>query len=210
MKLPVSVIIPAAGCSSRMGSSKAQLEYLPGMSFAGHLTGAYSGIGSNPVVMVINERTGISSGEFPGVILVMNDRLDLGRQHSIRLALEQVPDNAACFLHNIDNPYAETGLLIAMLDMVEKEGFVVPVWNGMSGHPVLLGENVIKRLKSAETFEDLREELSRFKKIELPWPDERICTNINTREDYLQFKAQNSTPQSSPPPSQPYQSRYRK
>lgn len=185
--MPFSVIIPAAGNSGRMGSDKAQLEYSEGQTFAGHLVKCYSTFGARPVVIIVNENQKQIDFGNDTVIRVVNKHVEYGRSHSIFLGLQQIPQGCACFIQNIDNPFFETALLEQMSALTENDGFVVPEWNGKGGHPVLLGQNVVRYIKGLKDLNDFREVLIKVKRIVLPYQDERILWNINTPGDYKRF-----------------------
>ena len=185
-RMPFSAIIPAAGNSGRMGSNKAQLVYGDGESFAGHLVKNYSLYGAQPVLLIMNEQQG-QPGFEGSFMRVINRHVEAGRSHSIFLGIQQVPEGNACFIQNIDNPYIEPGLLGQMIALHESDGFVVPVCNGTGGHPVLLGRNVVSYIHGLNLLKHFREVLNRFKRIELPFQDERILWNINTPGDYAGF-----------------------
>ena len=117
----------------------------------------------------------------------MNRNLENGRSWSIHLGLQQVLPGAACFIQNIDNPFLGKLLLEKLLSAVPADGYSVPVYKGRGGHPMLLGSGVADTLRRWSGLTDFREELRRFNRIEVPYPDERILWNINTPEDYKEF-----------------------
>jgi len=183
----VSVVIPAAGLSGRMGKDKALLPYGNGLCFAENLIKSFSDYGCKPVVLVVNET-------FDGVLLrngdfipVVNHKLNLGRSYSIHLGLQLIPKEASCFIHNIDNPFIEKKLLGNLLEAIDDDSYSVPVFKGKGGHPVLLGKSVTEHIRQQAFSMDFREELKKFHRIEIPWPDKRILWNINTPEDYIRF-----------------------
>jgi len=182
-----SVIIPAAGASSRMGTMKALLEHSPGKNFAEFITDGYKSIGCNPIVLVVSQ-TGLSNNTVPkGCEAVVNHHVHLGRSHSIQLGLSRIPAGNACFIHNIDNPFLEGALLEMLKGKLEPDGYVVPVFNGRGGHPVLMGSDVVAHLKGLEQLDDFKKEIAIFSRIDLVYPDQKICWNINTPEDYRMF-----------------------
>lgn len=185
--LTFSAIILAAGNSGRMGSDKAMLKYNNGQTFANHLVKSYSEFGVQPVVLIVNESRIQPNMDNCALIRVTNKHVEYGRSHSIFLGIQKIPKGCSCFIQNIDNPFIEPYLLEQMIALAESDGFVLPVWNGMGGHPVLLGHNVVKYIQGMNTLPDFREVLKEFKRIALPFPDERILWNINTPGDYARF-----------------------
>jgi CTP:molybdopterin cytidylyltransferase MocA len=182
-----SAIIPAAGNSGRMGSDKALLVYREGQSFASHLVNSYSSFGAQPVVLIVNDQNDQPDLMTNALIRVINRHTEYGRSHSIFLGLQQVPDGNACFIQNIDNPFIDPDLLAQMIALIESDQYIVPVWNAMGGHPVLLGQDVVRHIQGMNALPDFREILKEFNRVALPYPDDRILLNINTPSEYARF-----------------------
>jgi molybdenum cofactor cytidylyltransferase len=187
---PVSAIILAAGNSGRMGSDKAQLQSGNGFSFARHLVHSFAGFGVQPIVVVVNKRIDLSELNPTQIVTTLNEHLEKGRSWSILLGMNKVPGDCPCFLQNIDNPYIENNLMNLLLDAVKPDNYVVPVYQGRGGHPVLLGGQIVNCLKNLSELPDFREVLKQYKRIEIPYYNERILLNINTPQDYKRFLEQ--------------------
>jgi len=170
-----------------MGRDKALLVAGNGLTFAVHLVNCFSRHGCNPVVLIVNEKTGTDHIARRNLVVAVNHQVALGRSWSIRLGLNHVPEGFSCFIHNVDNPYFDPDLPGRMLDMDQPGSYVVPVFNGRGGHPVLLGSQVADHLRSQDQPADFRQTLSRFQRIELPWPHEGILWNINTQQEYERY-----------------------
>jgi molybdenum cofactor cytidylyltransferase len=181
------VIIPAAGNSGRMGTDKALLAYGNGFSFAEHLIKSYSGFGALPVVMVVNKMLDLSGFDTSQFVTILNEHINRGRSYSIILGAGKVPKECSCFLHNIDNPCIGTELLNLLLEADKPDSYVVPVYQGRGGHPVLLGNRIVEYLQNMDEVPDFREVLKEFTRIEVPYGDERILLNINTPVEYERF-----------------------
>ena len=171
-----------------MGKDKALLEFSPGQTFAGHLVAVYRDYGCDPVILVVNKNLDLSKTGARNCSVMINNHVERGRAWSLQLGLTAVPEGHACFIHNVDNPYLEKGLLDILVSHVRHDGLAVPVYNGKGGHPMLLGKSVVKYLKNLPSLIDFRKEAGMFRKMEVPFPDERICWNINTQEEYRQFR----------------------
>jgi molybdenum cofactor cytidylyltransferase len=183
----VSVIILAAGNSGRMGSDKAQLPAGNGFSFAGKLVKGFSEFGVHPIVVVVNKNIDLSELNPAQIIITLNEHLEKGRSWSILQGMKDVPGYCPCFLQNIDNPYLENELMDLLLDSVKPDSYVVPVYQGKGGHPVLLGGQIVNCLKNLNDLPDFRKVLKQFNRIEVAYCDERILLNINTPAEYEQF-----------------------
>ena len=187
-KINTSVVILAAGNSSRMGSPKAFLEWNQGKTFLEKIVEVYLKFGCKEVIVVLNEETNqiffeknlaISSQ----IKIAVNKHVDYGRLYSIQCGITQL-ENSYCFIQNIDNPFVEVDLLNELYNLKEENSFVLPVFNGKGGHPVLLSQEIIDFIKKADIkIEKLNEILRLFKRVELPWDNENILNNINTPED---------------------------
>lgn len=182
-----SAIIPAAGNSGRMGRDKALLAYRDGQTFAGHLVSSYSTFGAKPVVLIVNEKHCYTDFDNSSLIQVINKHVEYGRSYSIFIGMQQIPAGSACFIQNVDNPFFDPDLPGQMIARSEKDGFVVPVWKGRGGHPVLLGQNVVSHIQGLNEMTDFREVLKKFNRITFPYEDERILWNINTPGEYERF-----------------------
>lgn len=183
-----SVVILAAGLSGRMGTDKSLLSYGNGLCFAEHIINCYGVYGCNPVVFVINETSDTAQLKNCDFRPVINYQLNWGRSYSIHLGLQSIPKGKSCFIHNIDNPFIERSLLDSLRAAIHSESFAVPVFEGKSGHPVLLGKSVAEHIRKPSYLMDFREELKGFSRIEVPFPDKNILWNINTPEDYARFR----------------------
>lgn len=187
----VSVVILAAGNSSRMSSPKPFLPFDAERNFMEKIIDAYIAAGINDFVVVINEnmerrlRLILSMNYKPyDIELVVNRYPEKGRFYSVQLGLKMVK-NGSCFIQNIDNPFTTNGLLLNMMGMVTDDNCIIPAFNNKEGHPVLLSKGILEDLVLLKGDEhNLRTELNRFPKVKMDWPFEDILANINTREDY--------------------------
>ena len=186
-KLSFAAVIPAAGNSGRMGSQKVLLPYGNGSGFAEHLTSCFSVFGCDPVVLMVNEHFDSAILHVENLIIIVNRQVEKGRSHSIHLGLQHVPEGAACFIHNIDNPFPKPAVLGELLKAVPSDGYAVPVYLGRGGHPVLLGCGMADLLRSQRELADFRQAMNGFTKVEVPCTDEHILWNINTPDEYLRF-----------------------
>ncbi len=187
----ISVIIPAAGNSGRMGSDKALLPAGTGLNFAANLVDNYFEYGVQFIILVVNEnldQVQLTPGAY---ITVINSQLELGRSWSIQLGIQQLPEGSSCFIQNIDNQFIEHELLEILLAKLKPDCYVIPVFKGRGGHPILLGSKIVQHIRKSINVPDFRQLLNLFERIEVPYPDERILWNINTPEDYNKWFAEN-------------------
>lgn len=190
----VSVVILAAGNSSRMNAPKPFLPFDDGRNFIEKIIDSYITAGIRDVIIVINESMErrlslILEMNYPtfNIKVVVNRFPERGRFYSIQLGLGKVKSRFS-FIQNIDNPFTTKGLLTEMKNLVTDTNYVVPVFHKKDGHPVLLGNHIVAHLLSLTgDDQNLRIELIKFSKINLIWPFEDILANINSREDYRKY-----------------------
>lgn len=187
-----SVIILAAGHSSRMGAPKFALPFKNGKIFLEVIISRYEEFGCYNIIVVLNEDghklirdKNIEIAE--NIIVAINPYPDKGRFFSIQTGINNVKNDSPVFIHNVDNPFVNLAMLKKMLLSLNSD-FVVPVFNGRGGHPVLLSPGICNKLKNEKNAEiNFRDFLASFKKTKLQVADNNILVNINTREEYDKY-----------------------
>lgn len=189
----ILVVLLSGGSSSRMGKHKAFL-ICEGQYMVYRLSDIYRNTGIKKIICVLNHK--IFNGEWESevsllsreITVIKNEFPEMGRTFSIRLALDQVNNNEPCFFQNIDNPYVTPELLKKMIDSYDPDGYVVASYNGLGGHPVLLGTNVITYLKSLKTNDwIMKDVLKMFKKTNVEANSDKVLLNLNTEKDLSRF-----------------------
>ncbi|MPM05153.1 Molybdenum cofactor guanylyltransferase [bioreactor metagenome] len=184
-----SALIPAAGKSGRMTTSKLFLPFGE-HTFAVEIAEKYVSAGAAAVVFVVNRDDfeilkGVCTRFPKQVQFVINDNPQLGRFRSIRLGLAALPPDMPCFLQNIDNPFVRSDVLCSMLSISSPEITVIPSCENKLGHPVLIGTEIQNKLLN-DSGDDciLKSELSRYTTNIVEVNNPEILYNINTPEDY--------------------------
>lgn len=184
-----SVVILAAGNSERMGEPKHSLLFTEGKTFLEHIISVYQRFGVTEIIIVVNENTNIFPEMFfkpEGIQIVMNEHLDLGRFHSVRLGLQYAKNDA--FIQNVDNPFVNAGLLLELKKGIGNAEFAVPIYNKKGGHPILLSSKAVEKIKTDISEEkNLKEFLKSLDRKDVIVKDPYINVNINTPEDYLKY-----------------------
>ncbi len=190
-----SAIILSAGKSERFGTPKALLHFDKNNSFLQKLLFEYSETGIKDIIIVINASLEMSLENqiqtLPPelkITALINPHPEKGRFSSIELAVNAVKKSHLAFIQNIDNPFTTAELLRQMITKTDDCNYVVPVYNGEKGHPVLLSAkilNCIRKMKSSDG--NLRELLDKFPSAELCVRNPNILANINTKDDYLKY-----------------------
>lgn len=188
--LAYPVVILAAGFSDRMGMMKPLLRFNENETFLSYIISEYEKLNSAEIILVTNETViaAIEKVSLKNVKIVINKNPSSGRFNSIKIGLNTLKTKDACFIHNADNPFVNHSLLYKMTMSVNDKNYVVPVYKGKGGHPVLIGQTVIKHIcKQKQTEADLREILKLFERINIRTTDEKILYNINTKKDYNNY-----------------------
>lgn len=198
-KINTSVIILAAGRSSRLGMPKLLLEFNDGTPFIHHIINQYLDFGCNEIVVVINSSCSeiadhLNLKSSTNVKVAINEDPDAGRFGSIRTGAENMQNTTPVFIHNTDNPFAHhttlTGLHAGLKDSV----YAYPVYKGKGGHPVLIGSGVVRSiLQSKKSDHVLSAFLKKFNGKAIEVDDRDILWNINTPDALKRFRMENAS-----------------
>ena len=180
------VLILAGGKSQRMNSPKPFLQ-INGRTFLENIVDSYSKSGYKKISLVINHSL---LSDIPDEIradksvrIIPNYHPENGRLYSIQLGLSNAPDFT--FIHNIDNPFVDKNTIRLMQENIHPDEYIVPVYNGTGGHPVLIPKKIAKSISSVKNLTlTLRDVLCTFKKREVISGSKNILVNINDWKDY--------------------------
>ena len=147
----VDGIVLAAGRSTRMGQSKAQLELPSGRTFLEQAVHTLRDAGCRYVVAVVNDTEDWTArlADVAGAAVVINDKPASEQIDSIRLGIAHLPDDSeAAVILPVDVPKVKTRTVAAVLQAFaqDKSAVVVPTHNGTPGHPVLFARSVFGEL----------------------------------------------------------------
>jgi len=188
-----SVIILAAGLSSRMGQPKFGIILPNGKTFLEHICCRYADSGCEEIVAVINREGALglkmSTYQYPkNVTFTINSNPESGRFGSILCGLAALNPARVVFIHNVDNPFVSGEILLQMSVNLAGYDFVKPVYEGRGGHPVLISKNVIvaayAQNDSSTIFRDF---LKVFNGKTVEVSEDSILCNINTPGDLDKF-----------------------
>ncbi len=191
--LDYSVIILAAGKSSRMGIPKWSLRFDEKSSFIEHIISEYHSFGCKEIILVINETDYSSFVEkkftLPNNLkLVINKYPEWDRFYSLKLGVEKLSINQLVFIQNIDNPFVNSDILNNLLDNKHDSDIVIPEYEGRGGHPILINQQIIITIKNNQgNILHLKDYLNQFVKKKIAVSDERILVNINQLIDYQKY-----------------------
>jgi molybdenum cofactor cytidylyltransferase len=189
-----SVIMLAAGLSERMGTPKFLLNYSDNETFIEKLIDNYLELNCKEIVLVINsfdiQKFLSLNPELPeNLKIVVNENPEIGRFYSIQLGVKELVNADKIFIHNVDNPYLNNELCLSLLTSIDGYDFVYPQFEGKGGHPILITETIVKDILSTVISDiNFKLFLNRYKKKILHVIDPKVVTNINTPDDYNDFK----------------------
>jgi len=195
MLIESSVVILAAGKSSRMGKPKFLLKYDENATFLEQIMQGYETFACNKIIVVLNEQ-GVDmllKGEplyMPDNIeIVINRHPERERFYSLKLALETINFKGSVFVHNVDNPFVNKSVLQKLLAHRTEDNYVVPEFESRRGHPVLLSGKLVADIVSEEKKAlNLKEFLKPYLKQVVKVDDKNILVNINAKDDYIAFR----------------------
>lgn len=184
----IGVVILAAGESSRMNSPKVYLKYDLNRRFIDKIIDEYKDIRISNIVVVVNNNNVDKLNLNDDITVVVNKHLEYERFYSIKLGIEKIENCDFCYIQNIDNPFVNDVILRNLYFKRNINGATIPVYNEKGGHPVLIGRDVMKKIKETNgTILNFKEILSEFPCNKIEIDDESILTNINTPEDYKKY-----------------------
>lgn len=180
-----SLLILAGGRSERIKTPKPFLQF-GGVSFIENIATEYSRFGLTDIVLVLNERfMRYISGSKHLSGIVPNHHPEYGRFYSLQIGLKELYKSDFIFIHNVDNPFVDRAVLQEMWLKKKEDGFVVPIYGGRGGHPVLISGMIARDIISMKgTGCTLRDVLGDYRRIEVETEFEKVLANINTWEEY--------------------------
>jgi CTP:molybdopterin cytidylyltransferase MocA len=186
----VAGIVPAAGSSTRMGTTKALMD-AGGRSFVSAVVGSLIAGGCEPVVVVVGPDGGDTArrARSAGAEVLVNPDPGEGPITSLRLALAALGGGVegAALLpvdHPLVRPETVAELLAAFGDGAPR--LVLPTHDGTRGHPAILGRALFPRLLDPTLRGGARtvvhEELERALLVAVEDPG--VLADIDTPETY--------------------------
>jgi len=188
--MKTSVLILAAGHSSRMGKNKALLSFNDSFSFLDQLVSEYFHASIKDIVVVCQypipkTHPNIQSYSQLNLKFTINSKPELGRGYSIFLGLQTLINKDWVFIQNIDNPFTSRLLIQKMLSSTEANHSLAPISGQKKGHPILIAPSIVASIKQQDAstyyFKDV---ITQFPKKLVPWDDNGILANINTLQEY--------------------------
>jgi molybdenum cofactor cytidylyltransferase len=118
-----------------------------------------------------------------GILLVDNPDWESGMFSSVFRGMREVR-TSRFFVALGDMPLIRPHVFRALLQAPPSEA-VAPVFQGVRGHPVLLGPELRKTALGQDPASgSMRKILARYAVTEVPWEDDSILSDVDTPEDY--------------------------
>jgi CTP:molybdopterin cytidylyltransferase MocA len=185
-----NVIILAGGESSRLNFPKPFLPFNSVHNFLEKIIYEYVNFGCNKIIIVLNKTIFSSSNvnnikNIFDVSLIINEHPEFGRFYSLKLGVNALIENKFCFIQNIDNPFIDSELLNLLYYSKYYGDYCVPYYNSRGGHPILINNKIIQRIKSESRIDlNIKDILKEYNRIEVQVQNEKCLANINTLDDY--------------------------
>lgn len=188
MQKNCSVVILAAGYSSRMGKLKFALTLANGSTFIENIVRQYAEFGCREIIVVvnINGKEYFDVNPIKGITVVINHHPERERLFSLKTGLLKITGTYPVFVHNADNPFAGQAILKALFASRGEADFIKPIFKNKGGHPIIISNRIVRDIVSCKNYDvHLNEFLKNYPHGELEADDENILININTIDEYL-------------------------
>ena len=160
----LSAIVLAAGYSSRMGELK-PLSDLHGRTLLAWAVDTFTAIGIEDIVVVTGHRGGevAAAARELGARPIVNPRFDAGMYSSVQTGVAAISEGRRFFVLPVDCPLVrpETAGLLARTSTAAGAVVVLPVHDGVPGHPPLCAAELRGEVLEGEPEGGLRELISR-------------------------------------------------
>lgn len=186
----VSIVILAAGTSSRLGRPK-QLLDLGGEPLLRHVVRNALASRAREVVLVLGsqaEEIAAAVGEL-GQRTVINPDFAEGQSTSLKAGVRAIAPNAQGMIVMLgDQPTVTPVLLNRLISAFEATGayIVQPMYGETPGNPVLIDRDYFPELLEIEGDQGAREVIKAHRRdtYRMPWPDEPPPGDVDTEEAY--------------------------
>jgi molybdenum cofactor cytidylyltransferase len=190
-----SVILLAAGYSSRMGTLKALLPW-DGLPLIEYQIRQLMETSFTDIIVVLgyeSNRVKKTIEKYP-VQIVINNNYAYGKTSSIKEGINALPHETQTYLIvSVDTPIdAQTVENMLQHFLHTQANIIIPVNSGKRGHPILIDACLKKELLSiTEEKMGLKEILETHHSAigELEVEKEHILFNLNSKEDYQSYKS---------------------
>jgi molybdenum cofactor cytidylyltransferase len=190
----VAAVVLAAGSSSRLGQPK-QLAPIAGRPAISYTLDALRASRVDRIILVLGHAADAIAAalDLSGVTVVRNDAYAEGQSTSVIAGVQSLGDDVEAALMVVgDQPLLAPTVVDAIVRAYEQTGgpFIVPVYEGEWGNPVLLARATWPLLENLKGDTGARPILRKHMDmvLEVPVPGS-LLDDIDTPEDYARIRA---------------------
>lgn len=188
-----SVVIAAAGFSSRFGECKFLMPYKDNSTVLEHIASVYDTDFIDRIVLVSRPEFApqIERLNLPEKTTIWwNEEPERERFYTIQRGLKITSSSDFVFIQDADMPKIDIACISALYANRSRTAVTQPSYHGKNGHPLLIPGAVGQVLIGLDPAQSLKIALNPFDKITVPVSDPGVLLDIDTREEYLSLMAQ--------------------
>lgn len=194
----VSVVLLAAGLSTRMGTDNKLHLPINGEALLNHAINNFQNAGLQDIVVVLGYQHEESADLLQGkdVTCVVNHDYLSGQVSSVRRGLAKTNTNSeAIFMALGDQPKISEKTVTTLLDVFENRGTaptkqaIVPYFKGKRGNPVLISDQARQEILAENRDYGCREYMDSNPELVLnvELDDKGVITDLDTMDDYQNY-----------------------
>jgi len=190
----IPAIVLAAGCSTRMGRSKAMLPLGGGDTFLSRIVRTFHDAGVDEVIVVVGHGGNAVAASVQAlgvdVRVVTNAEYDRGQLSSLVAGIGAIdrPEVEAALVTLVDVPLVAAATIRAVIDRyrASRPPVVRPTSGARHGHPLLLDRALFDEVRAADPSSGAKPIVRAHASAvgDVPVEDEGAFTDIDTPEDY--------------------------
>ena len=187
----IAAVITAAGMSTRMKAFKQTLP-IGEKTFAEHVVDRFVRAGADPVVVVLGHRAQEVREALTGYPVTFLENPDYATTQmfdTVKIGLDYVKDCCdRVFVTPVDVPLFSVKTLCAELET--EAPVVIPVSDGVKGHPILLDADILLRILAFTGEGGLKGavDASQAECVNVSVEDEGSTQDADTQEEYRQLR----------------------
>lgn len=179
----IAALILAAGAGERIGMPKWQIEF-EGKTFLGIICDKLASVKLKDVICVKRKEFEIKNTLLKYVI---NPTPEHGMISSVYYGVKEYHDYDAYLIWPVDHPFVEVSMVNELKNIFEsnQEKVIRPIFNGITGHPIIIPNTFLSFLKTPDYCGGLRQLIkdSKAEILDLPVYDHNILKNVNLITD---------------------------
>jgi molybdenum cofactor cytidylyltransferase len=184
--MKIRALILAAGKGSRIGKPKLMLE-INNKSFISVIVDRVKSAGIDDMICIVSNETYEWTKKNINCNIVINTEPEKGMISSVYYGAVNLNDCEGVMIIPVDHPFVEAGTYLELIEEFKKnkDSIIKPVFDGKSGHPVIVPYDIIKSINKENFSSGLKEVIKKSgrKQIYVEINDKGILKNINTKED---------------------------